>query len=545
MKYTMQLQMCIYIFFNFLIVFSFFFCVMAASAAGTPDKWGGSLIRGTIGEASNLIPLMSTDAPSSEVTEHLYVGLLKYDKDLRIVPWAAESYEVLDGGLRLRFTLRQGILWQDGVEMTAEDVAFTYHTMINPETPTAYAGDYHMISSFVVTGKYSFEVTYGEPFARSLETWMRMILPKHILENQNLRDTKYARAPVGCGDYRFKEWEPGSHIILEANPLYFLGRPNIDRMVFSTIPDLTTMFLELKAGAIDMMSLTPQQYTYQSKEPAVAEHYNQFRYLSFAYTYLGYNHESPLFKDVRVRQAIAHALDKKAIIAGALLGQGEPTIGPYVPGTWAYNNAVTDYPYDMDAARELLAKAGWKQDKDGMLRNAKGLPFAFTIMTNQGNEQRIKTAVIIQSELKKLGMAVSIRTVEWATFFSQFVNKGFFDAVILGWTTPLDPDLYDVWHSSRVRPTGLNFMKYGNKELDALIMRGRRTFDRTERKKIYDAIQEILHRDQPYCFLYVPYALPVVNKRFKGVAIAPAGITYNIDAWWVPKNERKYITATP
>lgn len=528
----------------FFSVFFSVFWVATVAAAKTPVR-GDGIVRGTIGEASNLIPLLSTDSASSEVVQQLFVGLLKYDKDLNIVPWAAESYEVLDGGLRLRFTLRPGILWQDGVEMTAEDVAFTYRTMKDPNTPTAYAGDYHMISSFTVTGKYSFEVTYAEPFARSLETWMRNILPEHVLEKENLRDTKYARAPVGSGAYRFKEWRAGSHIVLEANPAYFEGRPYIDRMVFSTIPDLTTMFLELKAGALDMMSLTPQQYTYQSKEPAVANDFNQFRYLSFSYTYLGYNLDSPLFKDVVVRQAIAHALDKDSIVAGALLGQGKPTVGPYVPGTWAYNDSIKDYPHDLGRAEELLARAGWRKDENGVLRNAKGLPFAFTIMTNQGNEQRIKAAVIIQNQLKKIGMSVSIRTVEWAAFFSQFVNKGYFDAVILGWTTPLDPDLYDVWHSSRLRPNGLNFMKYGNEELDELIMRGRRTFDRAERKNIYDAAQVILHHDQPYCFLYVPYALPVVHKRFKGLAIAPAGVGYNMNEWWVPKNEQKYITATP
>ena len=516
----------------------------AMAADGPADKTGDSIIMGTIGEASNLLPRMSTDSASSEVSQHLFISLIKYDENLKIVPWAAASYDVLDGGLRLRFTLRPGILWEDGVEMTAEDVEFTYRLMINPETPTAYAGDFLMVDTFTLTGKYSFEVTYRSPYARSLETWMGRILPKHILQHEDFRETRYSRAPVGSGPYKFKEWIAGSRVVLEANPRYFEGRPFIDQMVFSTIPDLTTMFLELKAGALDMMSLTPQQYTYQAKDPAVAGHYNQFRYLSFAYTYLGYNLESPLFKDARVRRAIAHAIDKQAIISGALLGQGEATIGPYVPGTWAYNTAIQDYAVDIPAAERLLAEAGWNKDAKGMLRNAKGLPFAFSIMTNQGNELRIKTAVIIQNQLQKLGMSVSIRTVEWATFFSQFVNKGFYDAVILGWTTPLDPDLYDVWHSSRFRPAGLNFMKYANPKVDELIERGRQTFDRAERKKAYDEIQTLLHEDQPYCFLYVPYALPVVHKRFHGIRQAPAGITYNMNEWWVPKAERKY-TVTP
>jgi len=529
------------IIFCFLAVQLLFFSSPTPVNAAAGAVSGDSLIMGTIGEASNLLPRISMDSASTEVSTHLYISLLKYDENLKIVPWAAESYDVLDGGLRLKFFLKPGMLWEDGVEMTVEDVEFTYRTMINPKTPTAYAGDFLMVDTFIRTGRYSFEVTYAAPYARSLETWMSSILPKHILEGENLRETRYARAPVGSGPYRFKEWVAGSRIVLEANPSYFEGRPNIDRLVFSTIPDLTTMFLELKAGALDMMTLTPQQYAYQTKDASVADNYNQFRYLSFSYTYLGYNLESPLFKDAKVRRAIAHVVDKHAIIAGALLGQGKPSIGPYVPGTWAYNADIADYPQDVAAAEKLLAEAGWARDSKGMLRNAKGLPFAFTIMTNQGNEQRIKTAVIIQSQLKKLGMDVSVRTVEWATFFSQFVNKGFFDAVILGWTTPLDPDLYDVWHSSRLRPDGLNFMKYANPEVDALIEKGRRTFDRTERKRIYDAVQVHLHNDQPYCFLYVPFTLPVVHKRFRGIVQAPAGITYNLKDWWVPKPEQKHM----
>ena len=533
-----------YIFWVAGMIMAIIFSLFSGCLAKAEHQPGDSLIMGTIGEASNLLPRISTDSSSAEVSQHIFIGLIKYDENLKIVPWAAESYEVLDDGLRLRFTLRPGILWEDGVEMTAEDVEFSYKVMIDPKTPTAYSGAYRMVSSFTVTGKYSFEVTYDAPFARSLETWMGSIIPKHILEKEDFRETRYSRAPIGSGPYKFKEWIPGSRIILEANPRYFEGRPFVDQLVFSTIPDLTTMFLELKAGALDMMSLSPQQYTYQTKDSTVADNYNQFRYLSFSYTYLGYNHESPLFKDVRVRQAIAHVIDKQEIIAGALLGQGQATVGPFVPGTWAYNGAITDFSMDLVAAEKLLAEAGWKKDSKGLLRNANGLPFSFSVMTNQGNEQRIKTAVIIQSQLAKLGMQVSIRTVEWATFFSQFVNKGFFDAVILGWTTPLDPDLYDVWHSSRMRPDGLNFIKYANPHLDELIERGRRTFDRTERKTLYDEAQAILHKDQPYCFLYVPYALPVVHKRFHGIKQAPAGITYNMPKWWVPKMEQKY-TMTP
>ena len=154
---------------------------------------------------------------------------------------------------------------------------------------------------------------------------------------------------------------------------------------------------------------------------------------------------------------------------------------------------------------------------------------------NQGNDERIKVAVILQQMFRAVGVRTAIRTVEWAAFLKEFVNTKKFDALILGWTILDDPDIFDVWHSSAISKNGLNFVSYRNSEVDALLEKGRASSDKAERKKIYDRFQEILHEEQPYLFLYVPYSLPMVQSRFKGIEPAPAGITYNFDRWWVPK----------
>ena len=504
-------------------------------AQAEAPQQGGRIILGSIGEPSNLIPPLASDGASHELADYLYVALLRYNKDIELEPWAAKKYEVLDGGLKFRFELRRGIHWFDGQELTAEDVAFTYKLMIDPDTPTAYAENFKAVQSFTVIDRYTFEVTYAKPFAQALVTWASSILPKHILEHENLLDTKYSRNPVGAGPYRLKEWEPGRRIVLEANEDYFEGRPKITTVVYRFIPDTTTMFMELKSGNLDMMSLSPQQYLFQTKGKEWDRLFRKFTYLSFSYTYLGYNLKSPFFSDVRVRQAFAHAIDKQEIIKGVLLGQGETTIGPYKPGTWVYNTDIKNYTYDPETARHLLAQAGWiDHDGDGLL-DKDGHPFSFTILTNQGNNLRIKAATIIQFRLKQIGIAVKIRTVEWATFIKEFVNKGNFDALILGWNIVQDPDNYNVWHSSKAVPGGLNFVGYKNKELDTLLDKGRSLLDKDARKPVYDRIQEILHRDQPYCFLYVPMSLPIVQSRFQGIQPAPVGITYNFNDWWVPK----------
>ena len=198
-----------------------------------------------------------------------------------------------------------------------------------------------------------------------------------------------------------------------------------------------------------------------------------------------------------------------------------------------------DIAYLSKKARKMLDEAGWKKNKDGLLERD-GKPFLFTILVNQGNDSRIKAAIIIQSQLKALGITVHIRTVEWAAFIKEFVNKGHFDAIILAWTITLDPDIYDVWHSSRAKPGGLNFTGYRNAEVDELLVEARSMTDQDRRKELYDRVQEILDAEQPYCFLYVPYALPIVQARFQGIKPALNGIMYNFDRWWVPKDLQRY-----
>lgn len=506
----------------------------SADVEGSP-RYGGQIVMASIGEPSGLISALTTDSSSHEVASYFYVGCLRYNKDLEIEPWAAESYEVLNDGRLLRFTLRRGILWEDGVELTTEDVEFTYKLMIDKETPTAYAEDFLSIKDFRVTGKYTFEVEYEKPFARALMTWMQEILPAHLLKGvrgADLLASPLNRKPVSAGPFVLTEWDAGSRLVFAPNPRYFEGPPYIGKVVYRIIPDMATSFLELKAGNLDMLSLTPQQYTRQTSGGVWDRDWSKYKYLSFGYTYLGYNLKHPFFSDKRVRQAIAHAINKEGIVKGVLLGEGQPTIGPYKPGTWVYNDKIKDYAYSPEAARAMLAEAGFADsDKDGIL-DKDGKPFEFTILTNQGNEQRIKTATIIQQQLAEIGIKVNIRTVEWAAFIKEFVHTGNFDALILAWNILQDPDLYDVWHSSKIGNGGLNFTGFSNPEVDSLLDEARSTLDQDRRKVLYDRFQEILHEEQPYCFLYVPQALPIVNKRIHGIEPAPAGITYNFDKWW-------------
>ncbi len=503
--------------------------------------YGDIIVDGSIGDASNLIPLLSSDATSHDVANLIYNGLVKYDKNLNIIGDLAESWEISRDGLVITFHLRRGVRWHDGHPFTADDVLFTYQLTVDPKTPTAYSGDFLKVKKAEVLDAHTFRATYDKPFAPALMSWGSAILPKHLLAGQDITRTPLARKPIGTGPYKFKEWVTGQKIALIYNQDYFEGRPYIDGYILRIIPDMATMFLELRAGGIDRMGLTPLQYTRQTENRLFHRNYNKFRYLSFSYTFVGYNLKNPLFTDKRVRQALAMAIDKEEIIKGVLLGLGQPATGPFKPGTWAYNPNVRRYPQDAAKARALLAEAGWlDSNSDGILEKD-GKPFVFELLISQGNEVRGKCAEIIQRRLAEIGIKVKIRVVEWAAFVNDFINKRRFDATILGWTIPLDPDLYDVWHSSKTGPQELNFISFKNEEVDRLLEKGRSTFDLKERKSCYDRIQEILAEEQPYTFLYVPDALPIVQARFRGIELAPLGIGHNFIKWYVPKAEQRFV----
>jgi len=501
---------------------------------------GDALLEGSIGDATNLLPMLSSDTASHGIANLVFNGLLKYDKNIELTGDLAERWDVSEDGAQITFHLRKGVTWHDGTPFTAGDALFTYELMVDPKTPTAYANDFLQVEKAEVPDDYTFRVTYRRPFAPGLPSWGMGIVPAHLLKGEDITRTPLAREPVGTGPYVFQRWIQGQELLLRANPDYFEGEPYITEHKVRIIPDLATMFLELRAGGVDLMGLTPLQFKRQTVDQDFQSRFNRYTYLASNYTYMGFNLLDPKFQDKRVRQAIAHAINKEQIIEGVLLGLGEPASGPYKPGSWVHNPDVKQYPHDPERARLLLAEAGWSGGHaDGILRK-EGQPFRFTILTNQGNETRQKTGVIIQSNLKQIGLDVQLRSIEWAAFLKEFVDKKNFEALILGWTIPPDPDLFDVWHSSKNRPGELNFISYRNEEVDRLIEQGRYTFDEDLRRQSYHRIQEILAEDQPYVFLYVPQALVAVSSRVHGIEPAPIGLGHNRVKWFVPKNQQKY-----
>jgi len=355
-------------------------------------------------------------------------------------------------------------------------------------------------------------------------------------------NTELSRRPKATiGPYILANWQSQQSILLRSNPAYFDGPVWISEKLTRIIPDTATQFLELSAGHLDMMGLTPMQYRRQFPQKAnLTSNYKRYKNLGFGYTYLGFNLRRRPFNDPRVRKAIAYAIDRQEIVDGVLLGLGEIIATPYKPGTYWVNKNIHPRNYDPDKARNLLKKAGWKDsDGDGFM-DKDGKPLLFTILTNNGNRQRSDTATIIQQRLRQVGIDVKVRLVEWSAFIENFINKRNFEAVILGWSLSPEPDQYSIWHSSQTGARQFNFLSYNNARVDDALVAATRTFDKAERKRFYDIVQEEIYKDVPIVFLYAPYSLPAIHKRIHGIDPAPAGIGHNSEHWFVPAELRRY-----
>lgn len=502
--------------------------------------YGDALSSSSIAEPINLIPAISSDSASHQVAGYIYNGLVKYDKDLNLTGDLASKWEISKDNKSITFYLKKGVKWHDGVEFTAEDVKFTYEFMISDDTPTSYDGDFRKIKDFQVIDNYTVKVTYDKPYAPALNSWGMWIMPSHLLKNTSATKSTLQRKPIGTGPYILDEWDTGKSITLKAFDDYFEGKPKIERIIFRIIPDQATQFMELLNGSIDIMGLNPMQAAKQTSNSRYINQYNTYSYLDSAYTYVGYNLRKAPFDDVLVRRALSYATPKEDIVNGIIFGKGQVATGPYKPNTYWYNPNVERYDYNIEKAKSLLAQAGYKDSNNDGILEKNGKKLQFDLITNQGNTTRSQIAEILQRSWAEIGVKVNIRILEWATFINEYINKGNFDAIVMGWNIVQDPDIFDVWSSSRCGGNGLNFICYKNEEVDRLLEVGQSTYDNAERKKAYDKIQEILAEDAPYTFLYVPDSNTALSKRFRNINPAPAGISYNFIDWYVPKEEQKY-----
>jgi peptide/nickel transport system substrate-binding protein len=532
-----------------LLFFPSFFLILLLTTlvfeAYQPHPRVNQLIISSTGDASFLNPILAQDAASSDINSFVFNGLIKYNKNLDgFVGELAESWKLKDGPEpEITFFLRKGVLWHDGKEFTAHDVKFTYDKIMDPKTNTVRRSSYELVKKAEVLDPYTFRVIYKQPFSPGLESWGLGIIPSHLLENENINTTPFNRRPVGTGPFRFVEWVSDEKIALEVNPRYFEGRPDLDGIIYRIIPETALNEMEILAREVDYTGVYPFEFRRMNKVPFVKV-YDQ---PMLGYTYVGYNQKNPLFQDKRVRWALTYAINRQAIVQYVLYGLGMVATGPFPSQMWYSNPYVKPIPYDPQKARELLAEAGWKKNADGILER-EGKRFRFTLITNSGNDTRRDVAVLVQRQLREVGIDVSLEFYEWSVFIKDFIDTRHFDACVLGWGLSVDPDAYEIWHSSQMEK-GFNFISYSNPEVDRLLVEGRTEYNQEKRKEIYWHIHELIAEDQPYTFLFVPLSLSALQKRFfllerdqtgkehlREIQMEKAGLLYDITKWYVPKN---------
>ena len=424
----------------------------------------------------------------------------------------------------LVFNLRPNVKFHDGHILDAHDVKFTYEAIMNPKNLSPRVADYEPVKEVEVVDPLTVRIVYKRLYSPAFGTWGMGILPEHLLNDEALRDeairvgkdperfsmrqSSFNRHPIGCGPFVFREWKSDQYITLDRFEDYWEGPPNYKRYIYRIIPDLLTQEMEFYAGTVDSYGVQPHQVQRLKNDPK----YRSFSGLSFGYTYIGYNMRREPFNDRRVRRALGMAIDVDKIIKYVLHGQGERITGPFVKQTDYYDLGIEPGSYDPEGALRLLEEAGWRRNKEGWLERD-GKRFQFTLITNSGNDLRKAILTIAQDGWKQIGIDVRTDILEWAVFIQERVDKADFDALILGWAMGIEPDLYQIWHSSQTNSYQLNFVGFKNKEADDLIIKIRQEYDHDKQVEYCHRLHEIIAREQPYTFLYVGKWTAVLDKK--------------------------------
>ena len=519
------------------------------------ERYGGTAVVGSFGDLQPLLRFVSSDYDTNMIQrEMLFMPLVKLDEEVNPVPWLAERWDtarVAEDTLEVTFHLRRDIFWHDGEQTTAHDVAFTYERLQHPETGfpnPAYFQYYSPESEVVDDHTIRFRLRAHAEF---LEPWyLTPAMPRHLLEDAapaEMMTHPFGQSPVGNGPFRFLRRVPGQEVVFEATdefPEALGGRPYLDRVVWRYIPEPTTLLTGLLTGRLDYYTgpIPEQAAQIEASDNATLIDF-PFR----QWVYIAWNTRLPQFEDPRVRRALTMAINRQEIVDGLVYGYGEVGRGTVWPAHWAYDgdDPGTYLPHDPEAARELLAEAGWVQDEDGILRDTNGIAFRFDLMTNQGNDTREQIIQYVQAQLRPLGIQVRPRLREWTSMLDQLRGSlggegertRDFDAVVSSWVDAFRKDDHDQLHC-RAMNEPYQYVGYCDEAVSRLIDTVAVLADREEARPFWREYDRLVAQEAPYTVLYYPQRLAGLSRRMQNVEMDTRGELINVQEWWIAPQHR-------
>lgn len=508
------------------------------SGAGQEPVRGGTIVVGLAADPEVLMPYATRTASASNIVSWMFLMLADTEADLMSwKPSLASSWEWSDDRLSLTMHLRTDVLWHDGVQATAEDVAFTFDVARDSTVAWSSRPWKTTIRTCDVVDRFTVRFTFDEIFADQFRFAREgFVVPKHLLQDvprDRWGEAPFGRAPVGNGPFRFESWEPQQSITLVRNEKYFdSSKPYVDRVVFRIVPDASSRVAQLRAGELDVVEdlsgADAAAILRQEDEAHFPAHIT--RTLGRAYDFIGYNSRDPLFENRGVREALTRAVNRQAIVDNVCHGFGQLFEGPVVPIIWAYAADRPLTPYDPAGASRLLSAAGWAdRDGDGWL-DRDGRKFEFEVLVASDNQMRRDALVLVQSDWKKIGIKANIRGMERTAGLKLRGNRQY-QAFCGGWNAGLTVNLTSLWGCESIhRPH--NFTEYCNPRVDSLNAAALR-LPMEEAKPLWHEAQKLVAQDYPYTWLYYLQQYVGTSKRLQGAVIDHRGVYNNPEGWWL------------
>ncbi len=508
------------------------------AADGEPAP-GGTVVVGLLSDVQSWNPYLVEDLDSEHLLALIYPSLAIEQTDYHFHPPSfepalARSWTWSDDHLVLTLELDPDARWSDGIAITADDVVFTWQVQTSPEINWLYGDGKDFIESVEAVDQDTVRVTYTHDYPyQFMDLNDGLIIPAHAWSKipfESWAEIDWKEHGLAGGPFRLAGHTPQQEISLERNPVFYrAGLPYLDRLVFRIVPSEQGLMTQLLAGEIDFV---------RSVGPATLERIRNHQGLELviyddrSYTHICWNTQRPHLADPRVRTALTTAIDRETLIDVVYGGFGRVGVGPVLSSFWAFNRELAALPFDPTAARTILANAGWTDtDEDGVV-DRDGKPLIIELLASAENELRQDMAILIQEDLKRIGVKVEPRFVEWGTLMAA-MQGGEFDAMINLWEEPTQIDLEGLWHSAPPDEPTFNFGRYSNPDVDRLLREVADVTDFAEQKPLYDRIQKLIVADQPYTFLVENTRITGHSSRIRGAEVNAATPFFNTYEWYV------------